>query len=222
MVSSFIWIYTNGAILNCEYSLNYHNEFDVNNEYYQCKGEVLQLNENDTTIKSVTKPTDSYKTLSDVQELRIENQKLIRFPSDDGKYFKSIYALTVKNTTITDIANENLKHFPLLNYLDLSSNQISVISKDLFIFNENLNFINFARNNIVFLNPETFDGLKSLKVIDFSNNIGINEQVASSDAINYFKIKLLIKNLEKRQTETMEKLFVWLAKCEFKFGNSAF
>ena len=135
MISSFIWIYTKGAILNCDYSSNDLSEFG---DFYQCNGELLQLNENDTIIKSVTKPSDNYISLRDVTELRIENQNLIRFPSNAEKFFKIIQVITVKNATIKDISNEMLKDFSSLIYLDLSINQISVIPKDLFIYNQNI------------------------------------------------------------------------------------
>ncbi|KAL7024901.1 hypothetical protein ACKWTF_013243 [Chironomus riparius] len=159
--------------------------------------------------------------MSYVVELIIENQNLIRFPSDAENFFEELKFITVKNASIKNISNEILKAFPSLVELDLSINQISVIPKDLFIYNENLQFIYFAENRINFLSPESFDGLKSLKVIDFMKNTGINEIASTPDEISYFKIKLLVKNLEKRQTETMEKMFIWLAKCEFKFGSSA-
>ena len=219
MISSLIWIYAKGAILNCEYGREY---YDGNGQLYQCKGELLQLNENDTIIKSVTKPTNNYYNLNDVRRIRIEDQNLIRFPSDVEKFFKNIEAIIVKNTSIKDISNEILRVFPSLTYLDLSNNQISAIPNNLFIYNEKLEKIDLPGNKINFLAPDTFDGLKSLKVIDLRNNTGINEIASTSDEINYFKIKLLVKNLEKRQTETMEKMFTWMAKCEFKFGNSAY
>ncbi|CAH1727520.1 unnamed protein product [Chironomus riparius] len=219
LVSSFFWIYTNGAILNCDYSEHYNEK--LNKHLYQCKGELLQLNENDTIIKSVTKPSNRQSSMSYVVELIIENQNLIRFPSDAENFFEELKFITVKNASIKNISNEILKAFPSLVELDLSINQISVIPKDLFIYNENLQFIYFAENRINFLSPESFDGLKSLKVIDFMKNTGINEIASTPDEISYFKIKLLVKNLEKRQTETMEKMFIWLAKCEFKFGSSA-
>jgi len=205
--------------LNCDYSNTY---YDRSSQLYQCKGELLQLNENDTIIKSVTKTSDSYRTLNDVEHLRIEDQYLIRFPSDVEKFFKNIEAITVKNTSIKDISNEILRVFPSLFYLDLSNNKISAIQNNLFIYNEKLQTINLSGNNIKFIAPETFDGLTSLKTINLRNNTGINEIASTSDEINYFKMKLLVKNLEKRQTETMEKMFTWLAKCEFKFGNSAY
>jgi hypothetical protein len=90
------------------------------------------------------------------------------------------------------------------------------------MYNEKLKYIYLTGNRIKFLAPDTFDGMKSLKVINLRNNTGINEIASTSEEINYFKIKLLVKNLEKRQTETMEKMFTWLAKCEFKFGNAAY
>ena len=197
LVAALILI--DAAILNCDYDSIRNNELG---NVYECKAELLQINENDTTIKSITKICDRYKSKSDVTQLKIVNQNIAKFPLEIENFFKNLKALIITNTSISEVKNDNLKNFTNLAYLDLSNNKISDISSDLFFNNQKLKYIYLKSNFINSISIGTFDGLASLKTIDLRNNTDVNYYASNENEV------LLVK--EKVFTTYMLMLFEYL------------
>lgn len=196
------------AILNCNYESTSNS--DLGN-VYECKAELLQLDQNDTIVKSITKICERYKDKSSVNQLKIQNQNLTKVPSEIESFFSNLKSLIITNTSITAVRNENLRNFTNLVYLDLSSNQIHEISSDVFSNNQKLKFIYLKSNFLNSISIRTFDGLTSLKTIDLRNNSDVNYYAATESEVLFLKEQIFAANMLKlfenldRRMEKLEK-----------------
>ena len=138
--------------------------------------------------------------LADVENLRISNQKDIKFlPINIAEYFPNLKQIVVKHTKLEYITENDFRGLTQLSVMYMTNNKLKELPCGVFNTNKKLEEIHFEDNFLKKIGGDVFKPLPLLKVAHFRNNDCIHK-----DANTTSEMTELMERIAQKCSTTCE------------------